>query len=79
MPTEKRIRASFPVRELQWARIWTARKPHLCGWQNREGCSDIRVGEEYLRISETRLPVCLWCARVSETNDAVFITKERTP
>jgi hypothetical protein len=79
MPTEKRIRADYPVRELQNARLWTARKDYECGWRRVQECCDIAAGETYIRISETRLPVCLMCAPPVAIDDVVSITKERKP
>jgi hypothetical protein len=82
MPTEKRIRSDYPIRELQRSRVWVARKRHECGWGGGDAvldgamaCHGIERGDTYLRISETRLPVCLACAGV-KPDDFVTITKE---
>lgn len=62
---QRRIRSDHPVVELRRARVFKARKYHECGWVHPERCVGIWPKHIYLRISETRLPVCSACAGIT--------------
>ncbi len=56
-----RVKVTHPVIELRRARVFTARQYHECGWVDPDVCTGIHKGDRYVRISETRLPVCGKC------------------
>jgi hypothetical protein len=58
----KRIRRDYEIYELRHARVRVARGFYECGWGNLISPHYIDAGDTYLRISETRLPVCRMCA-----------------